>query len=313
MKRFDVHVKTIDGVHQQTILGAVTTIVSVIIVNLLVISEVKQYLKKDIVNHMAMDNTVGVDAVKVYFDVHFHSIDCERLSLIQEITRGTLHEQSEVDLNKAPWPGSGGCRAYGQMSTDKVAGNFRFIIGRDSKSIEQTENFNQPGYDLIKPPDISHTVNALTFIPTDQKNAALGYERMQHILKNYKPLDGTRVEVTEGTGMYHYNVQVVQTEYRPLHASDGAIYNQYAVNEKEIQMARMFEGVSVGGQVFKDIVAVVFSYDFYPVMLVMEETTEGLLPFLCGLCGIVGGVITVLGLIERVLYSSGKALIGKKD
>jgi hypothetical protein len=35
--------------------------------------------------------------------------------------------------------------------------------------------------------------------------------------------------------------------------------------------------------------------------------------FLSNLCGIVGGTITVLGLIERLLYSSQKVLIGKND
>jgi hypothetical protein len=48
-------------------------------------------------------------------------------------------------------------------------------------------------------------------------------------------------------------------------------------------------------------------------MLVMEERKENMFEFISNLFCIVGGVITMLGLVERCLHSSTKAIIGKED
>ena len=57
---------------------------------------------------------------------------------------------------------------------------------------------------------------------------------------------------------------------------------------------------------------VVFTYDFYPIMLIHEESRESAFAFFTNLCAIVGGTITLLGLIEQCIHHSTKA-IGKKD
>ena len=44
-----------------------------------------------------------------------------------------------------------------------------------------------------------------------------------------------------------------------------------------------------------------------------EESKGSFFDFLAGLCGIVGGVVTMLGLLEGLVHHSAKALIGKKD
>mmetsp|Transcript_30646 Transcript_30646/g.31184 ORF Transcript_30646/g.31184 Transcript_30646/m.31184 type:complete len:321 (+) Transcript_30646:116-1078(+) len=320
MKRFDIHVKTIDGVHQQTILGAFTTLVSVILVSMLITSEVQQYLKKDIVNHMGMDNSVGVDSVKIVFDLSFPAIACDRISVVQEVTRGTLHEHGEPLIVKEE-DHNGGCHCSGKVTTDKVAGNFRFVIGRDANTNEVKTPSRERGFDVINPPDLSHHITYLWFMSTDEKSTNLrdliasSSPSVSPIkaMHGASPLDGQATVVPTGTGLYQYSVQVIQTEYRQLGETEGGIYNQYAVNERQVEMSRMFDGVMLNGQHFRDFVGIVFAYDFYPVMLVMEETKEPLTQFLASLCGIVGGLITVLGLLDRMLYTSQKALIGKKD
>ena len=79
MKKLDVYVKTIDGVTKQTIIGAIVTVLSFFTVILLVISEVSVYLKKDVVSHMVLDSSVGVESIRIEFDILFHHVPCEGL------------------------------------------------------------------------------------------------------------------------------------------------------------------------------------------------------------------------------------------
>jgi len=44
-----------------------------------------------------------------------------------------------------------------------------------------------------------------------------------------------------------------------------------------------------------------------------QENKGNIFEFLAGLCGVVGGVVTVLGLFEGFVHHSAKAVIGKKD
>lgn len=48
-------------------------------------------------------------------------------------------------------------------------------------------------------------------------------------------------------------------------------------------------------------------------MLIMEENKPELFTFFGSFCGIVGGVITVLSLVDKCMYQSTKVLIGKND
>ena len=45
----------------------------------------------------------------------------------------------------------------------------------------------------------------------------------------------------------------------------------------------------------------------------MEENKEAWFTFLSSLCGIVGGLITLLSLLDKCVYQSTKVLIGKND
>ena len=113
--------------------------------------------------------------------------------------------------------------------------------------------------------------------------------------------------------VYQYAIQVVPTYHKALATKNSHFVNQYASTERQIGEAQLRNGVILNGQTFRNVMGVVFSYDFYPVMLVKEEKQESAFAFLSNLCAIVGGVITLLGLIEQVLHQSTKAVIGKKD
>jgi len=272
MKRFDAYTKPVDGISQQTVLGALVTVASICIVVLLIVSEFGVYIKKDVLSHMVADVTVGVEAVRLDFDVLFHNSACDGITFVQEVTRGTIHTHEPEKITKLD-VGTSGCRVYGYIVTDKVGGNFRFgvepiQVSPDSpeaaemaKARADIQLFNplQQGQPLLTAPDLTHTINHLMFLPAEGKAASeADIPDMEH------PLNGQSSNVTAGTGLYQYAIQVVPTHYKTL-KGDLSHANQYSVTEREIGFQQVQGGVSVSGQMFKDVFGLLFTYDFYPV------------------------------------------------
>jgi hypothetical protein len=76
LKKFDVHVKTVDSVNEKTTLGAFLTILCAIVTFILLFSETKLYLDRDSVHHMIVDQSIAQETVRVDFDIDFPAITC---------------------------------------------------------------------------------------------------------------------------------------------------------------------------------------------------------------------------------------------
>lgn len=315
LKRFDVHTKTIDGVNdQQTVTGAIITIVTVIIVFILTISEIREYSKVDVVSRMVADTTVGVADVEIVFDIEFSKTSCNRITFTQEVTRGTMHSHEPEHITKDVIEGRS-CWVHGAIVTDKVGGSFRFMIDPVDTSLNQGPGASEdvpkvPGMPAIpayEVNDISHRINTLAFVAANGKHYEADIPEMAH------PLNGQVSSVDADIKVYQYAIQVVPTYHSALNKKDSYHVNQYSVTERQIAEKQLRNGVVLNGQTYRNVMGVVFTYDFYPVMLVKEEKRESMFEFFSNLCAIVGGVITLLGLIEQCIHRSTKAVIGKKD
>eukprot|EP00981_Chlorochromonas_danica_P009714 scaffold2799_cov159-Ochromonas_danica.AAC.31 len=266
LKRFDVHVKSLDG-------------------------------EINVISKLEIDKGVGVEAVKVMFDVSFPKIGCSRITFAQEATRGTVHSHSPMEVIKVDQPrvtpdsSTDGCRISGWGIIDKIAGNFRFVVAKDG---------DRPGADL------SHRINFLSFVSTLGKSAV---GKVPNAPTNISDLN---IELPGDSAIYQYSMQIIPTQYRELWG-DTSYMNQYALSEKHLNVEQASKNDPFFPVPVRDFQGLLFTYDFQPVMVQMEEHREHVVDFLCSLCGIIGGVITILGLFERCLHSSQKALIGKKD
>lgn len=295
LKKFDIHTKTIDGVHdQQTVTGAVITVISAVIVFLLVMTQFNEYQQVDIVSRMVADSTVGVEDVEIIFDIEFYKTSCDRIHFSQEVTRGTMHSHEPLHMTKEALEGRS-CWLHGAIVTDKVGGSFKFMIDPVSDN------------DNVHSNDITHKINTLAFHSADGAPEDLDLPEMAH------PLSGQESEVDSNVRLYQYGIQVVPTKHTGLNAKDSYHVNQYAVIERQIGAEQLKHGVLLNGQTYRNVMGIVFTYDFYPVMLVHEEKSLSTFSFFSNLCAIVGGVITLLGLIEQCIHQSTKSLMGKKD
>lgn len=178
-----------------------------------------------------------------------------------------------------------GCNIHGFLDVNKVAGSIHFAPGHS------LHPFNIPVYDIFsfqREYNISHRINKLSF----------GKEFPGVV----NPLDGAQWMQDTSSGMYQYFVKVVPTVYTDItgHKTDT---NQFSVTEHFRE-----------GDIYtKPVSGVLFVYDFSPIKVIFTEENRSLLHFLTNICAIVGGVFTVCGIIDAILYHSHRAIKKKME
>ncbi len=60
-------------------------------------------------------------------------------------------------------------------------------------------------------------------------------------------------------------------------------------------------------------VGVFFNYDISPMLVKYEEYRKPLSHFLTDICAVVGGVFTVAGIVDGILYSTSKRMAKKTE
>lgn len=332
-KRFDAHRKAKAEVQSQTISGALITICSVFIVFSLIISEYSSYLRLEYASHMIPDKTVGFESIDIQFSLSFKSIKCDKLSFQQSVTRGTLHTHDEGKIIKSPLKIDNnhveGCTLEGSILVDKVDGNFRFMIKPEFDS-SNSPTITRNGQHMIsisrpqiKPIDLSHQVHYLRFIPRDISDYDDVDDQYPTDIQNtfttelinhdYNSNNDPNKNNDNIIGVYNYGVRAVTIHEQFLNRTLKHT-TQLSVLNREISLSLAGNGISIAGYPVHNEIGILFSYDFYPIMLETIETrAQTLFQFLTGLCAILGGTITVLGLLDRIVHESTKSLLGKQD
>jgi len=181
-----------------------------------------------------------------------------------------------------------GCQVYGYLLVNKVAGNFHVAPGKSFQQHHMHVHDLQPFKDMKF--NLSHTIIRLSFgkefpgIVNPLDNVTKGLERE---------------EGSAAVGMYQYFVKIVPTIYEGL---GGRLINtnQFSVTEHFKNVAR--EGSSHG------LPGLFFMYELSPIMVKFTEERKSFTHFLTGVCAIIGGVFTVAGIIDAMVYHSLRTL-----
>uniref|UniRef100_A0A8C5FXZ6 Endoplasmic reticulum-Golgi intermediate compartment protein n=1 Tax=Gouania willdenowi TaxID=441366 RepID=A0A8C5FXZ6_GOUWI len=176
-----------------------------------------------------------------------------------------------------------GCQVYGFLEVNKVAGNFHFAPGKSfQQSHVHVHDLQSFGLDNI---NMTHLIKHLSF-----------GEDYPGIVN---PLDGTNVMAPQASMMYQYFVKIVPTIYVK---TDGDVVktNQFSVTRHE----KVANGL-IGDQ---GLPGVFVLYELSPMMVKFTEKHRSFTHFLTGVCAIIGGVFTVAGLIDSLIYHSARAI-----
>uniref|UniRef100_A0A8C8YGC7 Endoplasmic reticulum-Golgi intermediate compartment protein n=1 Tax=Prolemur simus TaxID=1328070 RepID=A0A8C8YGC7_PROSS len=180
-----------------------------------------------------------------------------------------------------------GCQVYGFLEVNKVAGNFHFAPG---KSFQQSHVHVDLRTWCCLQINMTHYIHHLSF-----------GEDYPGIVN---PLDHTNVTAPQASMMFQYFVKVVPTVYMKV---DGEVLrtNQFSVTRHE----KVANGL-LGDQ---GLPGVFVLYELSPMMVKLTEKHRSFTHFLTGVCAIIGGMFTVAGLIDSLIYHSARAIQKKID
>jgi hypothetical protein len=109
--------------------------------------------------------------------------------------------------------------------------------------------------------------------------------------------------------MYQYFLKVVPTIYENI-AGDRIVTNQFSVTE-HYRALPPIDHNKPGHE--HGLPGIYFVYDISPIMVQYQERRKSFTHFLTGVCAIVGGVFTVAGIVDSLIYHSLRSLQKKVE
>ncbi|XP_013399294.1 endoplasmic reticulum-Golgi intermediate compartment protein 3-like [Lingula anatina] len=104
--------------------------------------------------------------------------------------------------------------------------------------------------------------------------------------------------------MFQYFVKIVPTTYVKV-GGQVLTTNQYSVTKHSKTISKGLGETGLPG--------VFFMYELSPMMVKYTEKQRSFMHFLTSVCAIIGGIFTVAGLIDSMIYHSAKAIQQKID
>ncbi|CAK7340358.1 unnamed protein product [Dovyalis caffra] len=170
-----------------------------------------------------------------------------------------------------------GCRVYGVLDVQRVAGNFHISVHGLNIFVAQMI------FDGAKHVNVSHIIHDLSFGPK--------YPGI------HNPLDETVRILHEASGTFKYYIKIVPTEYRYI-SKEVLPTNQFSVTE-------YFSPMMDHDRTWP---AVYFLYDLSPITVTIKEERRSFLHFITRLCAVLGGTFALTGMLDRWMYRLLEAL-----
>jgi len=191
-----------------------------------------------------------------------------------------VKEMNSDDM-KAQLADKEGCRVYGFVTVDKVAGNFHIAPGVSAQGGSQHIHSTSMLPDDI---NVTHIIHYLSF--------GESYPGQVNPLDHHSEID------SKGALMSQYFLNVVPTTYTYRNGR-VVVTNQFSVTTHS-HYVNMEEARKRGS----GTPGMYISYDMSPISITYREYQRSFAHFLTGVCAIVGGVFTIMGMFDKIVYHS---------
>jgi hypothetical protein len=186
-----------------------------------------------------------------------------------------------------------GCQLTGTLKISRVPGNFRISAQSDSHS------FNS------RVMNVSHHVDKLIFASMGETSRMA---KIMPIAERSSLLSSSFMMHQELATLKHY-LKVVPFQYHFLDEERQHTY-VYKANYNEYRPRKMewFEGKADAYVDTQLVPNAVFYYDISPVMVVVHQESVTLATFVTKICAVIGGIYTVVGLVDNLIYHGGQSI-----
>ncbi|CAO3600769.1 unnamed protein product [Absidia cylindrospora] len=185
-----------------------------------------------------------------------------------------------------------GCNLNGKLSVNKIRGNFHIAPGQaftsDHAHVHDIQTFMSGAPDGHSF-DLSHQIHHLKFGPeTPQIN-----EELESFLAITNPLGGTQRTTDQVQTSFQYFLKIVSTEVIAL---SGNIFDtsQYTVTAEDRTLSPYSGGLP----------GVFFMMDMSPMQIIYRQNQRSFISLITSVLGIAGGIFTVGGLIDGIMYKA---------
>ena len=319
-KSFDVFQKFSGNYLQSTYSGAIFTILTTIITIYLFLFEFKKYFETKKINQLLVDYS-GAEKVDVSLDINLYHLPCSLISFDtrdiigndvdltnsnEEIKKFIIDNSGniqKIDQNKNKYLNYTessndiennnfflftkelinkklGCKLIVNFDTVKVPGFFRISIQNYPKTKEKILN-EIKGYKF----DYTHTLNHLFF--GKDKDASIVKEKFK--IGNINPLAGLENFDDEKKNLFRYFLNIIPTKYYNENGEHFKIY-QYTANINRQEVDSYLTGI-------------IFTFDISPFLIKYSLIKGNFFNNLINMCAIVGGMFTLVGIINGLFIN----------
>ncbi|KAI1288000.1 Endoplasmic reticulum-Golgi intermediate compartment protein 1 [Halotydeus destructor] len=274
VRRFDIYRKVPKDLTQPTTSGAIISIACVFAIAFLLIAEFITFISPDVTSELFVESLeseqAGEDKIPVTLNITLPRLSCEAVGLDIQDDMGRHEVGFHENMEKTPINDGQGCFFHSSFKINRVPGNFH---------VSTHSAASQP--DKI---DMSHVVNSLTF----------GHDLSQlGIRGGFDPLKGKDKTMVQAIESHEYHMKIVPTMYEDGHLRLTSF--QYTAAYKN------FVAFSHNGRIMP---AIWFRYDMTPITVKYTRRREPLYHFLTMMAAIIGGVFTVAGIIDSLVFTA---------
>ncbi|PKI85270.1 hypothetical protein MVES_001162 [Malassezia vespertilionis] len=218
-----------------------------------------------------------------------------------------------------------GCNLSGELHISRVVGNLHINLGRSFQHNDmnvnelvpylqgQGEGYHHFGHEIH---DFSFGT-PYEFLPQrgGRTERAL-YRKKRMDIRD--PLAGRKRHLKESQFMYQYFLKVIPTSIRHINGKHLTTYvysvahNERDLRPEDTSLQHETDNKSDGviTRNMQGVPGLFFNYDIAPLTLVQTETRHSFWHFISNLFAIIGGIFTIAGLLDALIYRGRKQLSG---